>query len=169
MSDSSKNYLLDYLPALGSEPSRLPKHRCWSRGCYICNTSESAKYALRRADATPYSQLASAKLAIPQENILWAVELQFFTRYSIDFILNFADECTGYGRKIGAFWDILPDKFVGIFNSTLLPRRKWICEKHYIRVWSSLKSQGLWNHLMAAEFRAIVCCNCAHCVPVRKK
>jgi len=47
-----------------------------------------------------------------------------FTRSSIDFILNFADECTGYGRKIGAFWDILPDKFVGIFNSTLLPRRK---------------------------------------------
>ena len=57
---------------------------------------------------------------LPEGNILWAVEIRFFTRSSIDFILNFADECTGYGRKIGTFWDILPDKFVGIFNSTLL-------------------------------------------------
>ena len=28
---------------------------------------------------------------LPEENILWAVEIQFFTRSSIDFILNFAD------------------------------------------------------------------------------
>ena len=119
---------------------------------------------------TPLLSTGKCKISdLPEENILWAVEIQFFTRSSIDFILNFADECTGYGRKIGAFWDILPDKFVGIFNSTLLPRRKWICEKHYIRVWSSLRCQGLWNHLMAAEFRAIVCCNWAHCMPVRQK
>ena len=28
---------------------------------------------------------------LPEENILWAVEIQFFTRSSIYFILNFAD------------------------------------------------------------------------------
>ena len=28
---------------------------------------------------------------LPEENILLAVEIQFFTRSSIDFILNFAD------------------------------------------------------------------------------
>ena len=28
---------------------------------------------------------------LPEENILWAVEIQFFTRSSIDLILNFAD------------------------------------------------------------------------------
>jgi hypothetical protein len=81
---------------------------------------------------------------LPEENILWAVEIQFFKRPSIDFILNFADECTGYGRKIGAFWDILPDKFVGIFNSTLLPRRKMnLLETLYWGEWSFLRSQGL--------------------------
>ena len=28
---------------------------------------------------------------LPEGNILWAVEIRFFTRSSIDFILNFAD------------------------------------------------------------------------------
>ncbi len=64
---------------------------------------------------------------LPEGNILWAVEIQFFTRSSIDLILNFADECTGYGRKIGAFWDI-PTIEAITFLGVLLCSKAKICD-----------------------------------------
>ena len=54
---------------------------------------EKAKFTLTFCDEDT-NLLSTGKCKISdllEENILWAVEIQFFTRSSIDLILNFAD------------------------------------------------------------------------------
>ena len=68
-------------------------------------------------------QQASAKLVkIFEKAIKRCHKIQYFYRYSIDFILNmqylFIRKCV----KISLFWNILPYQFAYILNAPFLPR-----------------------------------------------
>ena len=118
----------------------------------------------------PYSQLASAKLAICRKETFFGQSKYSFLR-GLRLILYWILRINALDmvEKSVPFGIYCLISLLAFSIAPFATKNMNLLETLYCGVWSSLRCQGLWNHLMAAEFRAIVCCNWAHCVPVRQK
>lgn len=80
----------------------------------------------------------------------WGREIKFLSWPSIQLGLDFPDEGWGNSREVSSFWDILPNKFVGILDQPFLPRTVWIGKINDY----AIKSFGY--QLMGRELAAII-------------
>jgi hypothetical protein len=67
----------------------------------------------------------------------------------VDFVLYFLDSAFRDGTDVSTFRDILPDKFIGIFNRALLPSRVSVGE-------IDRDIQPFRDQLVLAELAAVV-------------